>query len=228
MTTNTFVQSLKNTISERWIAMTALLLLSMGVLLFGGALIMSSLSTQRVKDGSTVTLNYILTLEDGTIYDRSNPNQPMRFGMGEGSTLQGFEDAIVGMQVGEIKTFELLPEQAYGPYHPELVGVFSRSMLKEGLEPEVGKPLTATGKDGSQITVLVTELTEDAVTVDANPPLAGHKLTFEVEIVSIEGNTALRKLWNSDYLIWLIFIFGGLISGVVLIFHKRGWRLRRV
>jgi len=140
------------------------------------------------KDGDLVAVHYILTLDDGTEVESSRDRgEPLSFVVGAGQMITGFDNAVRGMKVGEIKTVTLPPEEAYGPYREELVVTLSRSQLEEGLEPYVGQQLIMTQPDGQIGYVTVVAITETDITVDANYELAGETLTFEIELVSIES-----------------------------------------
>jgi peptidylprolyl isomerase len=144
--------------------------------------------TQVAKDGDQVSVHYILTLDDGTELESSRDRgEPLSFVVGAGEMISGFDNAVRGMKVGEIKTVTLSPEEAYGPYRQELVATVSRSQLEEGLEPYVGQQLIMTLPDGQSGYVTVIAITETDITVDANHELAGKALTFEIELVSIES-----------------------------------------
>jgi peptidylprolyl isomerase len=176
-------------------------LVLLGSLLLG-AVLASGCAAKQAKDGDTVKLNYTLTLEDGTVYGTSVGGEPLQVTLGKGALIPGFEEAVVGMRIGDTKTITLPPEKAYGLRRPELVEVVSRSMLPEGVEPVVGGQLEATAKDGTPLTVAVTEFTDTTVTVDANPPLAGKTLTFNIELVAIGENLAAGGSARQTGLSW--------------------------
>ena len=139
------------------------------------------------RDGNTVKVHYTGTLEDGTTFDTSVEREPLEFTLGTDRMIPGFEKAVYGLAVGESKTVTILAEEAYGPYRPDLVAVVEREQLPAGLEPEVGQQLHAQQTDGSTARVLVTDVSEATITVDANHPLAGKGLTFEIELVEIKS-----------------------------------------
>jgi peptidylprolyl isomerase len=207
---------------KTWVVLLGILLLS--------AAWMTGCAGQRAKDGDAVKVHYTLMLEDGNVYDSSVGREPLQVTLGEGALIQGFEEAVIGMRVGDTKTVALPPEKAYGPYRPELVEVVSRGWLPEGLEPAVGQELEATAQDGSPITVVITEVTETTVTVDANLPLAGRTLTFEIELVAIGENLAARDSAGQAGLSWLLLALAlGVLAAGFAFFYLRGWRrLRRV
>jgi len=137
------------------------------------------------KDGDTVKVHYTGTLDDGSIFDTSRDREPLEFILGSGSMIAGFDRAVNGMQVGEIKTVTIPTNEAYGPHREELVLIIERDRLQEGLEPTIGQQLEMRQPDGRIITVVVTNVSDNSITVDANHALAGKDLTFEIELVEI-------------------------------------------
>ncbi|MCX8163623.1 MAG: FKBP-type peptidyl-prolyl cis-trans isomerase [Candidatus Micrarchaeota archaeon] len=137
---------------------------------------------QKIKKGSKVVLDYVGKLEDGTIFDRSG-SEHFSFVIGNGEVLNGFEKNIIGMQSGQTKTFELEPEQAYGPYLEEL----KIRMPIEKLPPDtmVGSILIISDNKGNEAPATVLEITSKDALLDLNHPLAGKKLIFEVKIISV-------------------------------------------
>ncbi|MAF85055.1 MAG: peptidylprolyl isomerase [Dehalococcoidales bacterium] len=138
------------------------------------------------KDGDTVKVHYTGTLEDGTTFDTSVGREPLEFTLGEGRVIPGFEEAVKGMQVGQSKTVTIPPERAYGLRLDDLVLVIEREQLPENLDPEVGQQLQMQQADARTTVVVVTDVSETTITVDANHPLAGKGLTFEIELVEIK------------------------------------------
>ena len=137
------------------------------------------------EDGNTVIVHYTGTLEDGTVFDSSIDREPLEFVLGAGTMIPGFEDAVRGMQVGQSKTVTIPAQEAYGEHRDDMVLVIERSQLPEGLNPEVGQRLQMQQPDGGPVVVIVTDVTETTLTLDANPPLAGKDLTFELKLVEI-------------------------------------------
>lgn len=137
------------------------------------------------KDGDTVKIHYTGTLEDGTQFDSSRGKDPLEFTIGKPGIISGFQDAVKGMKVGEIKTVTLTPEQAYGMPREEMIHTYPRTELPDNIEPEVGKNLTLTAQNGQMLQVTITDVTDSTVTLDANHPLAGKTLTFELELMEI-------------------------------------------
>lgn len=138
----------------------------------------------KVKKDSTVTVHYTGKLEDGTIFDTSHleGRTPLNVKLGEGALIPGFENGLIDMQVGESKTVEINVDQAYGEVNPELLGEVTRD--KVPAEVEVGHTLQTMTPQGP-LNVRVVEVKEDVVILDANHPLAGKKLIFDLELVSL-------------------------------------------
>ena len=145
----------------------------------------ASTATATAKEGDTVKVHYTGTLDDGTVFDSSIGREPLQFTLGEGQMIPGFEQGVLGMKLGESKTFTIPADQAYGPYHEGLVGEISRDQLQPGREPEVGQQLQATQTNGQIIIVTIINVSETNVTVDANHELAGEDLTFAIQLVEI-------------------------------------------
>jgi peptidylprolyl isomerase len=139
----------------------------------------------KAKNGNTVKVHYTGKLDDGSVFDSSFEGDPIQFKIGEEKLLLDFEKAVVGMNVGESKTIQIEPNNAYGPYHDKLVMPVNRDQLPSDLEPKVGQHLETTMKDGQSIVFLVTEVNDASVTLDANHPLAGKDLTFDIQLMEI-------------------------------------------
>ncbi len=138
------------------------------------------------KDGDTVQVHYKGTLEDGTVFDTSRGGEPLEFPLAAGNVIAGFDKAVNGMRVGETKTVTIPAAEAYGPRYDELVLTVGRDELPEGLEPSIGQQLQMSQPDGGTVIVVVTEVSENSITVDGNHPMAGKDLTFEIELVGIK------------------------------------------
>lgn len=138
----------------------------------------------KVKDGDTVKIHYTGSLKDGTEFDTSVGGDPIGFTVGEGKLIPGFEQAVVGMAPGEKKTFTIPFDEAYGPRRDELIVTVDRSQMPPDLNPAVGDDLVMERED-QQFRVHVLETTDEDVTLDANHPLAGEDLTFEVELLEV-------------------------------------------
>jgi peptidylprolyl isomerase len=139
----------------------------------------------QAKQGDIVKLHYMGKLPDGTIFDTSRERHPLQFTIGNGQVIAGFEQAVIGMKVGESKTARIPMEQAYGPHREDMVVTMDRSKLPPGVNPMVGQRLELTQVDDQTSLVTVTNVTESTLTLDANHPLAGKELTFDIELVGI-------------------------------------------
>ncbi len=137
------------------------------------------------KTGDSVKVHYTGTLDDGTVFDSSVGNEPLEFTLGSGQVIEGFEGAILGMQVGESKVVEIPPDQAYGERSDALVQVVARDQVNLGVEPETGMEVEMQTDDGSSIPLLITAISDTTITFDANHPLAGEQLKFELTLVEI-------------------------------------------
>jgi FKBP-type peptidyl-prolyl cis-trans isomerase SlpA len=140
---------------------------------------------EKITKSSTVTVNYTGKLEDGSIFDTSlvEGREPLKAKLGEGQLIPGFENGLIDMTIGETKTVEIEPSEAYGEYNDTLIVEVGKDKVPE--EVEVGMMLQTFGPMGPSI-VKVKEIKEDAVLIDANHPLAGKKLIFELEVVGVE------------------------------------------
>jgi len=139
----------------------------------------------QVKQGDLVAVHYTGKLADGTIFDTSYSRAPLQMKLGQGKLIAGFEKAVIGMSVGEKKTAIIPFAEAYGPRKSEAVVEMDRKNLPPGFIPQVGQRLELTQADDSTVLVSVTDVTDNSITIDANHPLAGKDLTFEIELVSI-------------------------------------------
>ena len=140
-----------------------------------------------VKQGDTVTVNYTGKLSDGTIFDSSIGRHPMQFTVGKGQLIAGFEKAVLGMSAGDKKTVVIPVAEAYGQRKDSAVVEVERKNLPPDLNAQVGQRLELTQEDDSTVLVTVTDATDTSLTLDANHPLAGKDLTFEIELMTIIG-----------------------------------------
>ncbi len=122
------------------------------------------------------------------MFDTSQDREPLSFTIGEQRVIPGFEEAVVGMEPGDSKTEELVPEKAYGEHREDMVMELERDQLPDNMDPEVGQQLQLRMQNGQEVPVVITELAEEAVTIDANHPLAGKSLVFEIELLGIGEN----------------------------------------
>ena len=139
----------------------------------------------QAKLGDTVKVHYTGRLDDDTVFDSSVDRDPLEFTLGTGNIIPGFEAAVVGMSIGDAKTAQISVEQGYGPHREEMVMVIERAQMPADMQPEVGQQLQIQQQSGEAIPVIVTEVSDDEITLDANHPLAGEVLIFEIELVEI-------------------------------------------
>ncbi len=139
----------------------------------------------QAKTGDTVKVHYTGKLEDGVVFDSSKDRPPLEFTIGGGEVIAGFENGIIGMEVGSTKTISIPPEEAYGPRREELVLYVKKTDFPDNIVPAVGQQLQVRQPNGGIIDLVVTEMNDDTVTLDANHPLAGKTLIFDVELVEI-------------------------------------------
>jgi len=139
----------------------------------------------QVKNGNTVKIHFTGKLENGEVFDTSLAREPMEFQVGNGDVMPGLEEGIVGMAVGDTKTIEILPEQGFGDKLEDLVVEVMKGVLPESVTPEVGQQLQVSKAEGEVIVVTIVDMSDDTVTLDANHPLSGHTLFFDVELVEI-------------------------------------------
>jgi len=141
----------------------------------------------KVKDGNTVKVHYTGTLKDGSIFDSSVEREPLEFKLGEGQLIPGFEKAVIGMEEGDKTKVEIPVDEAYGAAREELIINVPKDQLPEDVQPEVGMQLQVNQPDGQPVPVRVAEISDEELTLDANHPLAGKDLAFEIELVEIKA-----------------------------------------
>lgn len=139
----------------------------------------------QAKTGDTATVHYSGSLDDGTVFDSSKDREPLKFIIGEGKLISGFEEAVVGMAPGESKEVTLSAEQAYGPHRTELTVQVEKKQFPPNINPQVGQHLQIPQADGEVVNVRVTGLNDSTVTLDANHPLAGKDLTFQIDLLEL-------------------------------------------
>lgn len=139
-----------------------------------------------VKKGNKVKVEYVGTLEDGTVFDSSEKHEaPLEFEAGAGQLIKGFDNAVLGMKQGEEKEIKITPKDAYGEHNPELVKEIPKDCFPQNQEIQPGMVFMMGLQDGRKIPVRISQVSNDTVTIDLNPPLAGKKLTFKIKVVDI-------------------------------------------
>lgn len=137
------------------------------------------------KKGDTVKVHYTGKLDDGTVFDSSRSREPFSVKLGDGRVIPGFENGIVGMEQGQTKTVTIPPEEGYGPRRDNLVLEVNESEFPKDITPEVGQKLQLKQANGQNVPVTITAINNNIVTLDANHPLAGQTLTFEIELLEV-------------------------------------------
>jgi len=137
------------------------------------------------RHGDTVRLHYTGRLRDGSVFDSSEGGDPLEFVLGMGEVIAGIDRGVEGMDEGDRKTIEVPSADGYGPYRDDLAMAVDRAQFPPGVTPEVGQQLQIGMDDGDVLEVTITEVADDTVTLDANHPLAGQDLLFEVELVEV-------------------------------------------
>lgn len=137
------------------------------------------------EQGDTVRVEYTGKLQDGTVFDSSEDREPLEFTLGDEAVIPGFEAAVEGLDEGESVTTTLEPDMAYGERRDDLVFQVDRSDIRDDIELDVGDELEIHGRDGNTFPALVQDLGDEKVTLDANHPLAGRTLVFEIELVEV-------------------------------------------
>ena len=140
---------------------------------------------QQAKSGDTVKVHYSGRLIDGTTFDSSSGREPLEFKVGNGDVIKGFDDGVTGMAVGEKKTVHIPADEAYGQKDENRIVDFPRTNFPADMEPEVGMQLNMTNGAGQVIPVVIVDVNEENVILDANHPLAGEDLIFDIELVDI-------------------------------------------
>ena len=139
----------------------------------------------QAKNGDTVKVHYTGKLDNGTVFDSSADREPLEFTIGEGQLIADFEQAVIDMNPGESKTIKIPCDNAYGPHREEMLMVVDRSQFPGDLEPKIDQKLQVRHPDGEESVVTVVDVNEANVTLDANHPLAGKDLTFEIQLTQI-------------------------------------------
>ena len=139
----------------------------------------------QATTGNTVKIHYTGTLDNGSQFDSSEGREPLEFELGSGQVIPGFDKAVEGMAVGESKTVSIAPEDAYGPRMEQAIQEVPKSALPPDLEPAEGMVLQARNQNQQPVQLTITAVGEESITVDANHPLAGKTLNFEISLVEI-------------------------------------------
>jgi peptidylprolyl isomerase len=139
----------------------------------------------RAKNGDTVKVEFTGRLENGEVFTKPKEDEPFEFTIGKEQVILGFERAVIGMEVGETNTVTVPPEEAYGPRYEDLLVKIKRTNLPHHITPVIGKRLQIPQKDGNPIRVTISDINENTITLDANHPLAGITLTFDIELVAV-------------------------------------------
>jgi peptidylprolyl isomerase len=139
----------------------------------------------KAKNGDTAKIHYTGKLEDGKVFDNSRERGPLEFIVGNGDVIPGIEKGVLGMETGDTKTIEIPPEEAFGQRREELVIEIGKSELPDHITPTMGQRLQMQKPDGGDIELLIVDVKKETVTLDANHPLAGHTLFFDLELVEI-------------------------------------------
>src|SRR5204863_5579536 len=146
---------------------------------------------QQVKSGDKIKVHYHGRLTNGETFDKSEGREPLEFEVGSGMVIKGFDDGVTGMSVGEKKTINIPYDEAYGPRNPEMVIEMPKDRFPQDMEIEPGMPLMMSDGQGQQFQVTVAQIKDESVTLDANHPLAGKDLVFDLELVEIVGGKPL-------------------------------------
>jgi FKBP-type peptidyl-prolyl cis-trans isomerase 2 len=140
---------------------------------------------EKAKMGSTVKVHYTGKMDDGVVFDTSRERDPLEFTIGGGKLIKGFEEAVIGMATGETKTITIPSDEAYGAHRNEFVVTIDRAQFPPHIDLREGLTLHLKSPDGNILDAVIIAVEEDKVTLDANHPLAGKDLTFEIELVEI-------------------------------------------
>ena len=141
---------------------------------------------KEAQIGDLVSVHYTGKLTNGEVFDSSKDRDPLKFTLGNNELLGGFEDGVVGMKPGETKSVTLNPEQAFGDRREDLVLKLPKTEFPQHITPSVGLQLNMSNTSGAALTVVITEVGEDSVTLDGNHPLAGQTIVFDIELIEIK------------------------------------------
>ncbi|MBW1981791.1 MAG: peptidylprolyl isomerase [Deltaproteobacteria bacterium] len=139
----------------------------------------------QAKVGDKVRVHYEGKLNDGTVFDSSIEREPIEFVIGQNMVIQGFENAVVGMEVGESKSVSLAAEEAFGEHRDDLVVDIEKKLIPPHIDPQLGMQLELTSDEGTKRFFTITRVDEETVTLDGNHPLAGKEIMIKVDLVEI-------------------------------------------
>ncbi len=139
----------------------------------------------KVKNGDVINIHYTGSLSDGSVFDSSEGREPLKFKVGEGSVISGFDKGVLDMEINEEKTINIPHLEAYGPYNSEMIIDMPIEQVPADMNPTVGMEVHLTDAEGNVMPVIVTDLNDKTIKLDANHPLAGKDLTFKLQLVSI-------------------------------------------
>ena len=145
----------------------------------------------QVKKGDTVKVHYHGTLSDGSIFDSSKGGEPLEFEVGSGMVIAGFDEGVTGMAVGEKRTVNIVANEAYGPVQQDMIMEFPKTQFPPDMVPEVGLQLSMSNNEGQQFPVTIIDVKVEFVVLDANHPLAGKDLIFDLELVDIQPKSMI-------------------------------------
>ena len=140
---------------------------------------------QQAQQGDKVRVHYHGKLRNGETFDSSQGREPLEFTVGSGQVIKGFDDGVKGMQVGDKKTVEIAVGDAYGEKSQDMLIEFPKDQFPDDVSPEIGQQLMMSNGSGQQFPVVIAEVREESVVLDANHPLAGQDLIFDIELVEI-------------------------------------------
>lgn len=139
----------------------------------------------KAKDGDTVKVHYTGTLENGEVFDTSKEREPLEFQLGQGQLIPGFEKAVIGMTEGDSTTVDIPSDEAYGEVRDDLIINVPKDQLPDDVEPQIGMQLQVNQQNGQPIPVRITEIKDEELVLDANHPLAGKDLKFEIKLLEV-------------------------------------------
>lgn len=141
----------------------------------------------KAMEGSKVKINYIAWIENGRVFDTSKQSNALEFTVGAKEVIKGLEDAVIGMSIGDKRSISIAPNNGYGPHRDELIFEIKKSKIPKDIELKVGKRIgTKKEIDETNVKMIILEITDDYVTLDANHPLAGKVLKFDIELIEVE------------------------------------------